>query len=259
MVYSVHVSPVNNIKSVTLPSPPPYLISPNSIETHFPPIDLALKDPNGLLAVGANLHVETLLSAYRQGIFPWYSQGEPILWWSPSPRAVLRPEEVHIGRSLNKVLRKGLFSVTFDHAFAEVIEKCSHPRLLTSAKDDGTWITNEMKQAYIRLHRAGYAHSVECWSRDKLVGGLYGVAIGKIFFGESMFTLQSDASKVALVTLCQYLQQRNFPIIDCQVGSEHLFTMGAEEISRQKFKTILKESCPASDIQPGQWDLNEPN
>jgi len=220
----------------------PYWLSPQDPEL-FPDVELALTDPDGLLAIGGDLSVERLLAAYRQGIFPWYSEQQPVLWWSPNPRSVLFPEELKISRSLRKTLRKNRFQVTFDQAFADVITRCAAPR-----KDGlGTWITGEMQQAYRHLHAAGFAHSVEAWYQDQLVGGLYGVAMGKVFFGESMFANMTDASKVAFVVLTGHLQQWQFGLIDCQVETEHLNSLGARNIPRRQFIDYLDEYCD----QPG--------
>jgi leucyl/phenylalanyl-tRNA--protein transferase len=216
----------------------PYWLNPND-PTDFPDVELALRDPDGLLAVGGDLSVERLLAAYRRGIFPWYSGDQPILWWSPDPRSVLFPDKLHISRSLRKSLRKHPFTITFDTVFADVIHACSQPR----ADDVGTWITDEMQQAYIRLHQAGYAHSAECWLNDKLVGGLYGVAIGKVFFGESMFSHVSDASKIAFTFLVRQLQEWQFELIDCQIETAYLNQFGAELIARSEFITLLKQLC----------------
>jgi leucyl/phenylalanyl-tRNA--protein transferase len=190
----------------------------------------------GLLAVGGDLSPQRLLLAYSMGIFPWYNPGEPILWWSPDPRCVLFPAQVHISKSLAKVLRRNDFHVTFDQDFAGVIASCRKIRT-----DLGTWITPEMSSAYLQLHRIGFAHSVECWQQDQLVGGLYGVCLGRCFFGESMFSRVPNASKVALVTLCQQLNQAGFRIIDCQQTNGHLLRLGATEISRTHFCHLLSE------------------
>jgi leucyl/phenylalanyl-tRNA--protein transferase len=199
----------------------------------FPPVEQALTEPDGLLAAGGLLSPEILLKAYRQGIFPWYSQGQPILWWSPDPRCVLFPKQLKISRSLRKTLNKKLFEVRQDTAFREVMLNCARPR-----KDDaGTWITREMLQAYCRMHELGYAHSVECWQSDKLVGGLYGMAIGSMFFGESMFSHSTDASKVALEYLCNTMKPK---LIDVQVYSKHMESLGAELIPRARFIQLLK-------------------
>nr|BAL52874.1 leucyl/phenylalanyl-tRNA--protein transferase [uncultured Gammaproteobacteria bacterium]BAL53136.1 leucyl/phenylalanyl-tRNA--protein transferase [uncultured Gammaproteobacteria bacterium] len=214
------------------------LLDPNDPYA-FPPVEAALREPNGLLAVGGDLSPARLLAAYRRGIFPWYNRGEPILWWSPDPRLVLFPEKLKIARSLRKVVKKGAFQVTFDQAFARVIDACAAPR----KRDQGTWITPEMKVAYCRLHALGYAHSVEAWDRSELVGGLYGVAIGCVFFGESMFYRRTDASKVAFVALVEHLTRWQYGLIDCQVRTEHLLRLGAEEIPRRDFIRLLDELC----------------
>jgi len=208
-------------------------------ELIFPPSYLAERD--GLLAVGGDLSAERLLLAYRQGIFPWYTEKTPILWWSPDPRLVLFPAELKISISLRRVLRKNVFSVTFDRAFADVIRRCAEVR---RARDDSTWIVPEMVTAYSRLHRLGYAHSVESWHEGELVGGLYGMALGRVFYGESMFTRKTDASKVALVHLVDLLTRGGFQLIDCQVTTAHLQSMGAREISRRRFLTLLAENIP---------------
>ena len=216
----------------------PYWLPPDS-NSPFPDVSLALTEPDGLLAIGGDLTVERLMAAYRNGIFPWYSDEQPVLWWSPDPRSVLMVDELHVSKSLNKTIRKNLFSVTMDHAFEEVIVHCAQPR-----KDSlGTWITDEMQQAYIRLHHAGYAHSVECWFQDKLVGGLYGVALGQVFFGESMFSTKTDASKVAFVSMVRQLQKWGFVLVDCQIKSEHLDRFGAISIPRKRFIEQLNTYC----------------
>jgi len=204
----------------------------------FPPSHLA--EPNGLLAVGGDLTPERLLLAYRQGIFPWYSDDTPILWWSPNPRLVLFPAELKISQSLQRVVRKNLFQVTFNRAFREVIRSCGEVR---RKEGEGTWITREMIDAYCLLHRLGFAHSVESWHQGELVGGLYGVAIGRVFFGESMFTRKTDASKVALVHLVRVLQRNAFEIIDCQVSTNHLKSLGAREIPREHFLRYLNRAA----------------
>jgi leucyl/phenylalanyl-tRNA--protein transferase len=198
----------------------------------FPPVEQALSDPDGLLAAGGSLTPEILLKAYRHGIFPWYSEGQPILWWSPDPRCVLFPEKLKLSRSLKKTLRKQLFTVSQDTAFREVMLNCAKPR-----KDDaGTWITHNMLEAYCRMHELGYAHSIECWQDDELVGGLYGIALGEMFFGESMFSKTADASKVALAYLCNTVKPK---LIDVQVYSRHMERMGAEMIPRKNFIEYL--------------------
>jgi leucyl/phenylalanyl-tRNA--protein transferase len=197
----------------------------------FPPVENALREPNGLLCAGADLSVPRLLSAYRRGIFPWYSGDEPILWWSPDPRMVLFCDELKISRSLAKNLRNRGFETRIDSAFAKVIKACAEPR-----KDEaGTWISAEMQAAYVALHRAGHAHSFETWLDGRLVGGLYGVAIGRAFFGESMFSRETDASKVALVALVGELRRRDCPMIDCQQRTPLLASLGGREIPRRQF------------------------
>jgi leucyl/phenylalanyl-tRNA---protein transferase len=205
-------------------------------EPLFPPVDTALTEPDGLLAAGGDLSPERILAAYRRGIFPWYSAGDPILWWSPDPRLVLRPQELHITRSLAKTLRNKPYTVALDSCFADVIEACATtPR----AGQPGTWITAEMRAAYRRLHELGYAHSVEVFMDDELVGGLYGIALGRAFFGESMFSRGRDASKIALAHLCRYLTEREFGIIDCQMQTAHLTSLGAGAIPRRAFVAEL--------------------
>ncbi len=201
----------------------------------FPDINLALQEPNGLLAVGGDLSGERLVSAYQAGVFPWYEEGQPILWWSPNPRCVLFPSRVHISRSMRKLMRTDRFEIRCDTAFADVIERCAAPRSYT----DGTWITSAMKAAYIDLHNQGIAHSIEVWENNELQGGLYGLAIGRVFFGESMFSRVASASKLALVSLCRQLEQWDYPIIDCQVDNPHLRSMGAEMLPRQQFAEYL--------------------
>lgn len=208
-------------------------INRNSLE--FPDTQQALSYPNGLLAVGGDLSVRRLLRAYQRGIFPWYEDPQPILWWSPDPRSVLYPEEIHISRSLSKTLRRNRFRVTTDTAFHRVLAGCAAPR----ARERGTWITNSMARAYMELHREGYAHSIEVWDGPQLQGGLYGVALGRVFFGESMFSKVSDASKVALLTLTRLMAEKGIEIVDCQVESPHLNSMGARNIPRLDFEQYL--------------------
>ena len=206
----------------------------------FPPAHLAIKE--GLLAVGGDLSVDRLLMAYRSGIFPWYSEGDPILWWSPDPRLVLYPDELRISKSLRRFINKRVFQITFDQAFEGVIRGCAETK---RAYGEGTWITDEMKDAYCRLHRHGYAHSVEAWHSNKLVGGLYGVILGRVFFGESMFSQVSNSSKVAFVRLVQHLQRMNFKLIDCQVKTDHLMRFGAREVPRKLFLEQLEKAVDA--------------
>jgi leucyl/phenylalanyl-tRNA--protein transferase len=215
----------------------------------FPPLDTALAEPNGLLAAGGSLDPQRLLAAYRRGIFPWYSAGEPILWWSPDPRMVLVPGELKISRSLAKTLRNADYEVRLDTAFDEVIHACAvKPR----DGQPGTWITAEMQQAYRTLHRLGYAHSVETWIGGKLAGGLYGIALGQAFYGESMFSHARDASKIALAHLCAHLKRRGFGIIDCQMETAHLASLGARPIPRRDFAARLDRLCPLGD-PPARW------
>lgn len=198
----------------------------------FPPVQRALKDPNGLLAAGGELSVERLLDAYRRGVFPWYSSGQPPLWWSPDPRMVLYCDELKVSRSLAKSLRNKGYELRIDSAFAEVLEGCAW-------RPEGTWLGADMKRAYLRLHREGYAHSFETWRQGELVGGLYGVALGRMFYGESMFSRVTDASKVALVHLVSFLTDLGFPMIDCQVHTPLLESLGAREIPRAAFLRAL--------------------
>ncbi|MEE9492698.1 MAG: leucyl/phenylalanyl-tRNA--protein transferase [Gammaproteobacteria bacterium] len=225
-------------------------LDPFDMHYHFPDVSEALTEPDGLLAAGGDLSAERIMKAYRCGIFPWYSDGQPILWWSPDPRLVLYPEKLKISRSLRKRLRQQEFSITINRSFTEVIEACSQSR----DADSGTWITEDMKQAYIHLHQLGHAHSVEAWKDGKLVGGLYGIASGQVFFGESMFTRETDASKVAFAHFVQWLQQRDFKLIDCQVESAHLISLGAENISREAFVKKLSSLC---DVQKNAGQLND--
>ena len=225
-----------------------FKLSQHSDNLRFPPAELA--SPEGLLAVGGDLRVERLLEAYRHGIFPWYNDDQPILWWSPDPRAVLFPDQLHISRSLKRTMRLGGFTVTLDTRFRDAMQGCAGPR--PQYPDGGTWITEEMMEAYVRLHELGYAHSVEAWQEGQLVGGLYGVALGGIFFGESMFTRVPDASKVALVSLVRQLQAWDFRIFDCQQPSRHIKMLGAEDISRRDFLDHLADALTLPDRR-GQW------
>lgn len=211
-------------------------------ELVFPPPEFAA--PEGLLAVGGDLSTSRLLLAYSMGIFPWFSAHEPILWWSPDPRCVLDPAQLHVSRSLAKALRQGRFRITFNQAFADVVAACADSR---RKQGEGTWITPEMREAYSALHRLGFAHSVECWQEDALVGGLYGVCLGRSFGGESMFHRATDASKVALVALAQRLREKGWTLIDCQVNNPHLTSLGAREIPRREFLLRLR----AAGVQPG--------
>ncbi len=216
---------------------PVFRLGPEPI---FPPVDLA--GPDGLLAFGGDLQPERLLAAYRQGIFPWYEPGGPILWWSPDPRLVLLPAELHVPERLRRTIRQGRFKTRYDTAFARVIKACAE---VQRKHEDGTWITPEMQQAYIRLHDLGHAHSMESWQDGELVGGIYGVRVGRCFCGESMFHRQPDASKVALVALVQHLTTEGVDLIDCQVSSEHLIRLGAREVPRSGFLRFLKHGLAA--------------
>lgn len=217
----------------------------------FPPPQLSRED--GLLAIGGDLSLERLLQAYRSGIFPWFSDDYPIMWWSPDPRLVLYPHEIKISKSLNKTIRKNLFDVTMDIAFERVITSCAQIR---SHANEGTWINKDMIDSYCRLHESGYAHSVEAWHRGELAGGVYGVSLGGCFFGESMFARIDNASKVALVELVVHLEALRFDLIDCQVTTDHLLHFGAREIPRSKFLEQLKKSQDRSDII-GKWTFDD--
>jgi leucyl/phenylalanyl-tRNA--protein transferase len=206
----------------------------------FPPVDRALREPDGLLAAGGDLSPARLLAAYRRGIFPWYSYGQPILWWCPDPRAVLVPQEFKTSRSLAKSIRNKGMRTQIDTAFDAVIAACGSEEL----RPQGTWLSPEMQAAYSRLHRLGYAHSVETWMGDRLVGGLYGVAIGRIFFGESMFSIERDASKIALRRLCDFLAECGFVLIDCQMATPHLMSLGAKLMPRSEFVALLEDHAP---------------
>ncbi|MEJ2609183.1 MAG: leucyl/phenylalanyl-tRNA--protein transferase [Candidatus Thiodiazotropha sp.] len=216
--------------------------------TPFPDVSLAEKEPDGLLAVGGDLTPQRLIQAYQLGIFPWFSKGEPILWWSPDPRTVLYPKSIKISRSLGKTIRKNSYRVTFDHHFEAVIKECAAPR----EGSPGTWLVPEMIEAYYQQHQLGLAHSVEVWQNDQLVGGLYGMAIGGVFFGESMFSRARDSSKIALVYLSRQLDEWGFKMIDCQVYTKHLASLGAIEIPRQQFCQQLQR-WTRIEGQPGNW------
>jgi len=227
----------------------PYWLDPDEPDS-FPDPALALHEPDGLLALGGDLAPARLLGAYRRGIFPWYSEGQPILWWSPDPRVVLFPERLRVSRSLRRTLRRAPFEVRLDTAFDRVIDACAAPR----GDDQGTWITPEMNLAYRRLHALGHAHCAEAWADGELVGGLYGVAIGRVFFGESMFSRVTDASKVAFVHLVRQLQAWGFVLIDCQVDSAHLRSLGAQTLPRPDFTAYLARYCPDGG-RVGRWAL----
>ncbi|WP_040394187.1 leucyl/phenylalanyl-tRNA--protein transferase [Catenovulum agarivorans] len=227
-----------------------YQLDPQHI--YFPPAQLALESPNGLLAIGGELKPAWLLKAYKNGIFPWFNPGEPILWWSPDPRGVIRPNQIHANKSLRKYLKKSGFSYSVNRAFSQVIQNCATLR----QKTDGTWITNEMIQAYIELHQQGHAHSIEVWQNQQLVGGLYGINIGGLFCGESMFHLVSNASKAAFNCLGQVCQQLNIQLIDCQMVNPHLETLGVYEMSRDEFLTELSNLAQRT-ISADAWIARE--
>lgn len=222
-------------------------LPPDDPDAPFPPVASALAEPNGLLAAGGDLSPGRLLAAYRAGIFPWYSRGEPILWWSPDPRTVLFPERLRVSRRLARTLRQGRFEVSYDRDFDAVVAACAAPR----ADAAGTWITPEMRRAYGRLHALGHAHTIEVWRDGQLAGGLYGVVLGRVFFGESMFSAVRDASKVALAHLCARLRRRGFALLDCQVVSGHLLRLGAESLPRERFCALLsRHADPALPALP---------
>lgn len=225
----------------------------DSSRPDFPPAEKALTNPNGLLAVGGDLTVRWLLAAYRSGVFPWFDDDAgPIMWWSPNPRAVLFPDELKVSRRLERRLRGGAFTVTLDRAFGEVVKACAAPRSYAR----GTWITPRMQRAYRRLHRSGYAHSIEVWHDTDLVGGLYGVSLGGMFFGESMFFRETDASKVALVHLVRHIERWGFSLLDCQVMNPHLQSLGAREIPRSEFLERL-EANQSVETRSGPWQMND--
>jgi len=218
----------------------------------FPPVNRALREPNGLLAAGGDLSASRLLEAYRHGIFPWFNPGEPILWWSPDPRMVLIPGEFKTSRSLAKVLRNAAYEVRCDTAFEQVMRGCAAPR----GGHHGTWIHEDMIAAYCALYEIGYAHSVEVWMDGRLVGGLYGVSIGRMFYGESMFSHASNASKIALAYLARQLERWQFKMIDCQMNTAHLASLGAREISRSEFIARLQELINCESVTHWQFDTD---
>ncbi len=226
------------------------VLNPYQPEQNFPAVEYALTDPDGLLAVGGCLSTPRLLNAYRHGIFPWFNPDEPILWWSPNPRFVLYPDQLRISRSLSKTIRSQRFSFSIDRAFARVIINCAKAR----SNSHGTWITHGIQHAYNLLHQQGIAHSAEAWFEGELVGGLYGVAIGQVFFGESMFYRKTDASKVAFAQLVQHLRNWGYQLIDCQVYTEHLESLGACEINRSQFIHYLNDYCHLP-VAPHAWHL----
>jgi leucyl/phenylalanyl-tRNA---protein transferase len=225
-----------------------FTLNPKSDDLRFPPVELASRD--GLLAIGGDLRVERLLAAYCHGIFPWYNEGQPVLWWAPDPRAVLLPKMFNISRSLRKTLRSKAFTVSFDRCFADVMAACAGPR--PQHPGGGTWINSEMQQAYQNLHRQGHAHSVEVWQQNRLVGGVYGVAIGGAFFGESMFSHARDASKVALTYTARQLDAWGYALIDCQLPTPHLASLGAKTVSRDAYMALLGAALRLPG-RPGDW------
>ena len=222
-------------------------IDPASPPDAFPPVEIALRDPEGLLAVGGDLSPERLLAAYRRGIFPWFVEGQPILWWSPDPRCLFRPSGFHVSRSLRRAIRRSLFTVSFNQQFEAVMRACAEPR----PHQDGTWITHDMLGAYTSLHRSGWAHSVEVLHDGELVGGIYGLAIGRAFFGESMFSRRDNASKFAMIALMNELTKRDFLVLDGQVESPHLLTLGAEMAPRDGFIRLLDVACDPEEALTG--------
>ena len=226
-------------------------LSPTDPPDSFPPVSLALREPDGLLAAGGDLSTARLLTAYRAGIFPWYEEGQPILWWSPDPRCVLVPEEFHVSRRLRQYARRSPYTLTYNQDFAGVINACAGERRY----QQGTWITRDVRDAFLQLHADGWAHSVEVRDGEELVGGIYGLSIGRVFFGESMFSHRDNASKFAMLGLCEILQQNGFKLLDCQVLSQHLLTLGAQLIDRAEFVQLLDEHC-ASGEQFANWPTN---
>lgn len=212
-------------------------LTPGDPPGAFPPVESALLEPDGLLAAGGDLSPERLIEAYTRGIFPWFDSGQPILWWSPDPRCVLRPGAYHMSRRFRRTLRQSNADVSFNRAFADVIDECAAPR----NEQPGTWITPDMRTAYQNLHDEGWAHSIEVWNNDQLTGGLYGIAIGRMFFAESMFSRESGGSKIAMAALTRCLADAGCPLIDCQVASRHLMTLGAELMPRARFIGVLRE------------------
>lgn len=226
------------------------LLDPHASDEPFPPVEMAWDEPNGLLAFGGDLSSTRLINAYRAGIFPWYNPDEPIYWWSPNPRAVLYPKKIRISRSLRKTIRNKGYTISFDQDFSSIIQSCAAPRMGSS----GTWITNEMYLAYIRLFELGMAHSIEVWNANKeLVGGLYGVVTGGIFSGESMFSKETNTSKIAFVALAWHMQNWGYSLIDCQIENPHLMSMGTENITRKEYLTLLQTT---KEFNYSGWKIN---
>ena len=226
-------------------------IDPHDPRIQFPPVERALKEPNGLLAAGGDLSPARLELAYRSGIFPWYEEGQPVLWWSPDPRGVIYSRGLHLSRSLRKRLRQHRFEISFDHDFPAVVAACAGPRRETN----GTWITHAMHEAYVRLFEAGLGHSVEVWQGSRLVGGLYGIAIGRAFFAESMFSHETDASKVALAYLARHLAAWGYPLIDTQLMNPHLERMGARTLPRAQYVDLIRRLC-REPAHPAPWRVD---
>ena len=226
-------------------------LGPDDPVDAFPDVEFALREPDGLLAAGGDLGQERLLQAYTAGIFPWYEDGQPILWWSPDPRCVLLPQEFHVSRRLARYARNSTFRLSCNHGFSAVIDACAGAR----SAQQGTWITRDVRRAFIELHTAGWAHSIEIWDQQNLVGGIYGLSIGRVFFGESMFSHRDNASKFAMLGLCSILAQHDFELLDCQVLSQHLLSLGARLMPRREFTAILQQSCGERD-QFLNWPSN---
>lgn len=229
-------------------------LPPGSPIVNFPPVDTALDEPEGLLCAGGDLSLERLKLAYQSGVFPWFSEGDPIMWWSPNPRTIFRVDQFKPSRRLARTLRNHPYRLSFDEDFAGVIDACAE---IPRADQDGTWITTEMKAAYIELHKAGYAHSVEVWDGSDLVGGMYGPSLGKIFFGESMFSRKRDASKIAICALMKLLQAKGFTILDAQVWNDHLGSLGATEVHRDYFMDLVRGNQKEEDLV-GSWQRFNP-
>lgn len=227
-----------------------FWLDPRQPCQNFPPSHQALENPDGLIAAGGDLSVSRLLQAYQRGIFPWFNPDEPILWWTPNPRAVLRPAHLHRSRSLRRRINRHDYQLSFDTAFADVMRLCAE------RPGEGTWLSPAMQSAYLELYRRGYAHSIEVWQHKTLIGGLYGIALGRVFFGESMFSRAADGSKLAMHWLCTQLENWQFALLDCQVHSAHLERMGIELLTRSEFESILRQHIPANPAPGGKWNFD---
>ena len=225
-----------------------YSVSEQTFTSSFPSTECALTEPDGLLAIGGKLDTNNLLKAYKLGIFPWYSEENPVMWWSPKVRPVIRPSEIKVSKSLKKTIKKNTFHLSYDKCFKTIMEHCS----INGERAGKSWITSTMIEAYTELHKLGHAHSVECWQNGELCGGLYGVSVGRVFYGESMFSKQSDASKVALVDLCANLDAWGYLVIDCQIPSRHLISLGAELVERNQFEKIISQNVDKPPA-PSAW------